>query len=108
MAKIYSWLAGLMLVVMLVGGIYAKGQIDARHTAEVAQLTETLELTKRKLETERKAHTLDAEKAAKDAKQLSALETKIGDLNSYVETLEDADRECLSGADTERLRDLWR
>ncbi|RWP18864.1 MAG: hypothetical protein EOR00_09510 [Mesorhizobium sp.] len=108
MAKLYGWLAGLVALLAIVGVIYGKGRIDANHAIETAQLTETIELQRKAIEKEQAARKSDAIVASENAKRQAALQTKIGELNQYVETLEDADRECLSGADVERLRDLWR
>ncbi|MER9628892.1 hypothetical protein [Mesorhizobium sp. M0296] len=98
----------MLAVLALVGVIYGKGRLDAKHAIEISQLNETIELTNAALDKERTARQSDAIIAAENAKRQAALQTKIGELNQYVETLEDADRECLSGADVERLRDLWR
>ncbi|MER9646792.1 hypothetical protein [Mesorhizobium sp. M0199] len=108
MAKLYGWLAGLVAILAIVGVIYGKGRIDANHAVEIKQLTETIELQRKAIENEQAARQSDAIFASENAKRQAALQTKIGELNQYVETLEDADRECLSGADVERLRDLWR
>ncbi|AIK68516.1 hypothetical protein Lo5R7ANS_46 [Mesorhizobium phage vB_MloP_Lo5R7ANS] len=108
MAKLYGWLAGLIAILAIVGVIYGKGRLDANHATETAQLTETIELQRKAIEKEQAARQSDAIVASENAKRQAALQTKIGELNQYVETLEDADRECLSGADVERLRDLWR
>lgn len=108
MAKLYGWLAGLLAVFAVVGVIYGKGRLDAKHTNEVRQLTETIELAQKMLDTERDARRSDAVLAAEQARQRAALTLQIDGLNEYVETLEDRNRECLSGADVERLRNLWR
>ena len=105
--KIYAWIAGAVLLLLIVGGIYAKGRIDSNHKAEVAQLTETLELTKSTLATEKIARQGDTILATEAAKRQNALKLKIGNLNDYVETLEVTGAVCLDGTDTERLRDLW-
>ncbi|MER8421853.1 hypothetical protein [Mesorhizobium sp. M1329] len=108
MAKLYGWLAGLVAILAIIGVIYGKGRLDAKHAVETKQLTETIELQRKAIENEQAARQSDAIVASENVKRQAALQTKIGELNQYVETLEDADRECLSGADVERLRDLWR
>ncbi|MER8422481.1 hypothetical protein [Mesorhizobium sp. M0244] len=105
--KIYAWIAGAVLLLLIVGGIYAKGRIDSNHAQELAQLTETLELTKSTLATEKVARQADTILATEAAKRQNALKLKIGNLNDYVETLEVTGAVCLDGTDTERLRDLW-
>ncbi|MER8591839.1 hypothetical protein NKH33_09585 [Mesorhizobium sp. M1182] len=105
--KVYGWLAGLAALLILIGVIYGKGRIDANHKQELAQLTETLELTKSTLATEKVARQNDTILATEAAKRQNVLKLKIGNLNDYVETLEVTGAVCLDGTDTERLRDLW-
>lgn len=89
------------------GVIYGKGRLDASHAAELAQVTQSLDAAKAAIENEKAARQSDAILAAENAKRASALNTKIDELETYVDTLQDRDRECLSRDDTERLRDLW-
>ncbi|MER8406996.1 hypothetical protein NKH16_20070 [Mesorhizobium sp. M1307] len=105
--KVYGWIAGIVLILLIVGGIYGKATIDANHRNELAQLTETLELTKSTLATEKVARQNDTILATEAAKRQNVLKLKIGNLNDYVETLEVTGAVCLDGTDTERLRDLW-
>ncbi|MEY9719279.1 uncharacterized protein (DUF608 family) [Sinorhizobium fredii] len=107
MPKLYSWLAGLLAILAVVGVIYGKGRLDAKHANEVRQLKENVELAQGIIDVERDARKADAILATEAAKRQSSLQLKITGLESYVETLQDRDRECLSGADVERLRDLW-
>ncbi|TPI67593.1 hypothetical protein FJ420_01925 [Mesorhizobium sp. B3-1-3] len=60
------------------------------------------------LKNEQDARQQDAILATEAAKRQVALTTKIDELNQYVDTLQDRDSVCLSGTDTERLRDLWK
>jgi hypothetical protein len=59
------------------------------------------------LDLERTARAADATAAAAQAKRLNDLTTKTTDLQEYANALEDAGRECLTGADIDRLRNLW-
>lgn len=48
-----------------------------------------------------------AKRTQEDTAKITELNRRITSLNDYVDTLQDRDRECLSGPDVERLRDLW-
>jgi hypothetical protein len=87
--------------------IYGKGRIDANHRNAVSQLTATIELQNKTLAAERHARGQDLILATEAAKRKDALSLQITGLNTYVDTLQDGLSECLSGADTDRLRDLW-
>lgn len=106
-AKLYGWIASIVVLLLIVGAIYAKGRLDASHAAETANLKRDLETAMRVAYIEKRARQQDSIKAAEDAKRQAALQTKIGELNDYVDTLEDRNRECLSSTDTQRVRDLW-
>lgn len=88
--------------------IYGKGRLDSKHAAEMALLQGNLRVAEMNLKNEQDARQQDATLATEAAKRQAALHTKIDELNTYADTLEDANRECLSGADVERLRDLWK
>ncbi|KAA3452723.1 hypothetical protein C7I87_00660 [Mesorhizobium sp. SARCC-RB16n] len=98
----------MLAVLTLIGVIYGKGRLDAKHAAETALLKGNLKVAELNLKNEKDARLGDAILATEAAKRQAALSTKIDELNTYAETLEDANRECLSGADVERLRDLWK
>lgn len=106
--RIYGYLAGLVALLAIVGVIYGKGQLDARHAVELGRLKADLRTAELVLKAEQDARKQDAILATEAAKRQASLNTKIDELNAYVDTLEDADRECLSGPDVERLRDLWK
>ncbi|MDX0455494.1 hypothetical protein GOC72_18740 [Sinorhizobium medicae] len=107
LSKLYGWLAGLAVILAVIGVIYGKGRLDASHAASVRQLTENIELAQRIIDTERNARNADAVLATEAAKRQAALNLKITGLESYVDTLQDRDRECLAGADVDELRNLW-
>ena len=88
--------------------IYGKGRLDAKHASEMAILQGNLRVAEMNLKNEQDARQQDAILATEAAKRQAAMSTKIDELNAYVDTLEDANRECLSGADVERLRNLWK
>ncbi|RVP50018.1 hypothetical protein [Sinorhizobium medicae] len=106
-SKLYGWLAGLLAILAVIGVVYGKGRLDAKHANEVRQLKENVELAQRIIDVERDARKADAILATEAAKRQSSLKLKITGLESYVETLQDRDSQCLSGPDVDRLRDLW-
>lgn len=88
--------------------IYGKGRLDSKHAAEMALLQGNLRVAEMNLKNEQDARQQDAILATEAAKHRAALTNKIDELNQYVDTLQDRDSVCLSGTDTERLRDLWK
>jgi hypothetical protein len=98
----------LLAVLALVGVIYGKGRLDSKHAADMAVLQGNLRVVEMNLKNEQEARLSDAILATEAAKRQAALTHKVDELNQYVDTLQDADRECLSGPDVERLRDLWK
>lgn len=107
MNVIYKWIVAIVAVLVVVGGIYAKGHLDAKHKAELADVQSQLSLAQTQINKEREARVADARLAQEAAARSAELKAKVTNLQEYVETLEDANRECLSGADTQRLRNLW-
>lgn len=97
---IYKALAGLAVILLVTGGAYIKGRSDAYDSAHVAQLEQSLK-------TEREARAVDAINASAAKAYLGTLEVRIKDLNDYAASLEDGRSVCLSGNDTDRLRNLW-
>lgn len=106
-ARLYLWLGAAAIIGAVALGIYGKGRLDAAHKAEVARLELNLRTATQMLELERTARQQDAIVAAENARRKAALQQTIKELDDYVASLEDRDRECLSGADIERLRNLW-
>ena len=53
------------------------------------------------------ALTKDNISVVSNAAEMRVYEDKVRDLTTYVEQLEDANTECLSATDAERLRSLW-
>jgi hypothetical protein len=108
MPMVYKWLAGIVAVLAIVGLIHGKGQLDARHAKEIETLKDDLRTAEMVLSKEKLARQLDTANAAAAQERLRELNSRITSLTEYTDALEDRNRECLSGADTERLRDLWR
>jgi hypothetical protein len=108
MTTVYKWIATCIALLAIVGIIYGKGRLDSKHAAELSVVKEQLALSETLRKTEQAAYTADTEEARKAHERLTELNSDIDGLNAYVDALQDADRECLSGADTERLRQLWR
>lgn len=108
MTRLYGWLAGIVAVLAVIGVIYGKGQLDQRHASEVVRLKTDLRTAEMVIEAERNARRLDAARVVEQARHRVELQSRLSELNDYVETLEDRNRQCLSGADVERLRHLWK
>jgi hypothetical protein len=108
-----NWKSAILIVSLLAlsitgVGLYHKGKAVARQEQQIVSLQTDLNTAKAVIKNEQEARLNDAILATEAAKRQAALSTKIDELNQYVDTLQDADRECLTGADTERLRDLWK
>jgi hypothetical protein len=107
MTPVYKWLASLLAVLAVVGIIYGKGRLDSAHKAELAEVTSQLAEVTQLRKLEKSAYAADALLAKAQADKLVHLNSELTGLNAYVDALQDADRECLSGADTDKLRQLW-
>lgn len=107
MNVIYKWLIAVVMVLLVLGGIYAKGRLDTKHKLELASVQSQLRLAQTIIEKEREARVADARLAQEAAQKAADLKLKVTNLQEYVDALADAGRECLSSADTERLRDIW-
>lgn len=81
------------------GGLYLKGRLDAAHAAELAAL---------RAERAAVARGLAAREAQGRilARSAETMRQRIEELERYVDTMDDPDRECLSAGDVERLRAL--
>lgn len=99
-SKLLRFIAPVLLVLSIVGLIYGKGRMDAAHEAELLELRQALKI-------EEEARIADAYQALASSKRLAQLDTKVKTMEEYVEKLEDANRVCLSNADTDSLRNLW-
>ena len=108
MAFFMKWIAPILAVLAVVGIIYGKGRLDSKHAAELTTVKDQLATSEYLRKSEQAARVADAAKAAQDAAKVTQLNTQIDGLNAYVDALQDADRECLSGADNDKLRELWR
>jgi len=108
MTTVYKWIATCIALLAIVGIIYGKGRLDSKHASELAIVQAQLVQAETLRLAEQSARAADAKAAIQDNLFLTDLNTKIDGLNSYAEALPDADRECLDGPDTERLRQLWR
>jgi hypothetical protein len=103
-----KWIAPLIAILVVVGLIYGKGSLDSKHAAELQTVKDQLAVAQDTIELEKAVRAKDTVIAQHDAVFLTDLNTNIDGLNSYAKALPDADRECLSGADTDKLRALWR
>ena len=102
-----KWIAPLIAILVVAGLIYGKGSLDSKHAAALATIKDQLELSESLRKSEQAAYAADATIAKANADKLATLNSNIVGLNAYVDALQDADRECLSGADTDKLRQLW-
>ncbi len=99
-SKLLRFGAPVLIVLSIIGLIYGKGRMDEAHEAELSELRHSLQI-------EEEARIADAYQALASSKRLSQLDTKVKTMEEYVEELEDANRVCLSNADTDSLRNLW-
>ncbi len=106
--KIYGYLAALVFVLLVLGGLYAKGRLDADHAGEVKKWRDDYVELRLDYDREQTARADDALKARQAAERLTALNTQVANLQEYADGLEDANAQCLSGPDVDRLRDLWK
>lgn len=108
MSRIYVWIIAVLCVILAGFVGFNRYQINKVHKAEIASLQHELKETRTSIEKERKARVADTRLAHEAAQKAAKLNTEIKSLEEYINTLEDANRECLSGADVERLRQLWK
>lgn len=108
MTTMYKWLAGVIAVLSIVGIIYGKGRLDAKHTADLALVRAELSEATKTIKSEKEARAADTEAAKVAYLRLNQLNSSISGLHTYVDALEDANSQCLSAADTDRLRTLWK
>lgn len=101
-------MAPALVVLGLIFGGYLKGYSDADRSAEIALLNKAFTEVKLERDIEKAARVADAAKASAQAKRMLDLTTRTDELQEYANALEDAGRECLAGADTDQLRNLWR
>lgn len=107
MSVIYKWIAAIVAVLVVLGLFFAQGYSVAKDKAELR--TTQLELSQlyHDIAKEREARVADARLAQEAEARATELRAKISSLQEYTDALEDANAQCLSGADTKRLRDLW-
>lgn len=97
--------AAALALVGFGSGLYMKGRSDAFHKVEVAQLRVDKAALEARIALTNQLIKADAAQAAKDATELEEWQ---GQANDLLIKLEDAERVCLSGNDTDGLRSLWK
>lgn len=102
------WIAPVVIVLAVVYAIYDRGRTNAEHAAEMTEVKRKLALSQTLAATERQRRENDARLAAEQARRMLELEAAANGLQVYADALEDANNECLSGDDTDKLRDFWR
>lgn len=108
MSHLYTLVTVVVLLALSLLGACTVGKVEAQHKAELASITSELNATKAQIKKEREAREADARLAQEAEARATELRAKISNLEEYADALADAGRECLSGTDTERLRDLWK
>lgn len=104
---LWRLLAGGAIILAVVGVIYGKGRLDQAHKADMAALRAELTAEREIRERHQIASAKYAEAYTRSQARLTEFNKLNMELESYVETLESADRVCLDPADTGQLRKLW-
>ena len=103
-----GWIIPMLLVGALAGSVgysYYLGNKHASAKAALALSEANLATAKRAVIKADQAAKADAILAVAEANRAASLDATIKELNDQ---LQDRDRVCLDGPDTERLRGLWR
>lgn len=102
----YVYLVLALLALAGLGGLYAKGRLDASHAAKRAVLEERIKGLQADMAAERNARVLDAVQAKLDREDEAATAEKIVELK---DALTDPSAVVFDSADADRLRDtFWR
>lgn len=106
--KLMILVASLLALCGLGITLYQKGKAQAR----LEQTVQNLQLEAAYLREQAARNSLiltqHSERAQEDARQITTLKERINGLREHVKNDPDRSRECLTDADTERLRDLWK
>jgi hypothetical protein len=99
----------MSLLALFVTGIalYQKGKAEARQEAAIVSLQAELKASEAARTVANEALLADQKAAALDAQRFTELSKRKAALDDYADNLADGLHECLSGADVDRLRDLW-
>jgi hypothetical protein len=99
----YIILAALAVFIASIGGSYVKGRVDCAAIHDTANLKAEIASLKKQAADTAAVQQADAARAIESAAQTAALQEKINVLEGAA-----ADsRDCLSGADVDRLRTWW-
>lgn len=103
LSGVKAWFYGIAAALLLSSmvGIYLKGRFDGWAACQAANVAET----HRVLRGSKDIQESDAQQAMRDADADAEFQKKVEQIH---DELEDGNRECLSDADSERLRSLWR
>jgi hypothetical protein len=96
-AKVILILSLTLAFVGSVGAAYLKGSWDRAAIIRAAQQEKALIAIDK-----------DRSIALENLQAAANVSAKVKEIGSYVDRNPQRSRECLSGADTERLRDLWK
>lgn len=102
-------LLALALLALSITGValYQAGKTEANQKNTITTLTENLRVANAITLRNQKALEGDQKAATAEALKATELGSKVAELHAYSQALADANRECLSGADVDRLRNLW-
>ena len=102
--RYWTHIAVVLALAVAITAIYQKGVSDASARQTSKQLAVALE----SIRVSREAYAKDSKALIASKVREAELDAQIGELSEYVSDLEDANHECLSGADTDQLRKLWK
>jgi hypothetical protein len=102
--KGYLYLAAVLAILAAVGGIYAKGRLDANHAAQLAALQQQVAKLHAQAKADAAAAKLDTIQAKLDAEDLYAAAQRTQDL---MDKLNAPDTVCFDDHDAGLVRDLW-
>lgn len=98
----------VLLALAAITAAAASGYTRAMERAEAAQAKKQLAAALETIKVTKEAYAQDAKALINSKVREAELDAQISELSEYVSDLEDANHECLSGADTDQLRKLWR
>lgn len=103
--KAYAFIAFVIGGISLLGLIYAKGVLDARHAAQLRDLQEQVKQLNADVERWRKAYELDAAQARADAIQEKIA---VDDAVEIETNVQEPNRPAIDAATADRLRQFSR